>query len=296
VGGGVVSPGSHLDLPSRSLVPPRVRETDGGHANCTARRGRKPKRLRNHDWPAVLWLVRHGQSAGNVACLAAEQSGALTIEIEGRDVDVPLSALGEEQARTVGGWFRAQPAHERPTVLLSSPYARARQTSTQIVAAAGLENALQFSVDERLREKEFGALNRLTRAGIAASFPEESHRRAELGKFYYRPPGGESWCDVILRSRSIVDDLRLRWAGERVLIVAHQVVVLCFRYLLEGLNEAQLLDIDRQGDVANCAITRFESTLGAQASGMQLRTYNSVEHLTNAGQPVTAAPDPAVIK
>jgi len=247
-------------------------------------------------WPAVLWLIRHGESAGNVARLAAEQSGALTIEITGRDVDVPLSALGEQQARAVGRWFRAQPENERPTVLLSSPYRRARQTSAGIIAGAGMEQSVSVSVDERLREKEFGSLNRLTRAGILHSFPEEARRRAELGKLYYRPPGGESWCDVILRSRSILDDLRLRWAGERVLIVAHQVVVLCFRYLLEDLDEEQLLEIDRQADVANCGITRFDAPLGARTSSMQLRDYNRVDHLEEAGQPVTAAPDPAVLK
>ncbi|HYP75397.1 MAG TPA: histidine phosphatase family protein [Polyangiaceae bacterium] len=253
--------------------------------------------MEKHSWPATLWLVRHGESAGNVARLAAEQSGALTILIEGRDVDVPLSPAGQAQARTLGKWFRAQPDHERPTVLLSSPYARARQTAAQILAASGLADAVGLSVDERLREKEFGSLNRLTRAGVAASFPEEARRRAELGKFYYRPPGGESWCDVILRSRSILDDLRLRWSGERVLIVAHQVVVLCFRYLLEGMDEATLLDIDLRADVANCGITRFDAPVDQAAGGsMQLRIYNSVEHLTDAGQQVTAVPDPAAIK
>src|SRR5881398_3660891 len=146
-------------------------------------------------WPAILWLVRHGESAGNVARLAAERSGALTIEIEGRDVDVPLSPLGEQQARALGGWLRNQPAQERPTVLLSSPYTRARQTSAQVLAAAGQERTIPLLIDERLREKEFGNLNRLTRAGIAATFPAEAQRRSELGKFYYRPPAGESFCD-----------------------------------------------------------------------------------------------------
>ena len=59
--------------------------------------------MKNHAWPAILWLVRHGESAGNVARLAAEQSGALTIEVEGRDVDVPLSPLGKEQSTYAGG-------------------------------------------------------------------------------------------------------------------------------------------------------------------------------------------------
>ena len=46
----------------------------------------------------TLWLVRHGQSAGNVARDVAEASGAHELTLEGRDMDVPLSALGEPSA------------------------------------------------------------------------------------------------------------------------------------------------------------------------------------------------------
>ena len=78
-----------------------------------------------------------------------------------------------------------------------------------------------------------------------------------LGKFYHRPPGGESWCDVILRLRSLLDTVSLHYAGCRLLVVTHQVVILCLRYLLEGLTEEQLLAIDRDGAVANCAVTEY---------------------------------------
>ena len=65
------------------------------------------------------------------------------------------------------------------------------QTAQQIVEGGRLGcAALVHVADERLREKEFGCLDRLTRAGITASFPEEARRRADVGKFYYRPPGG----------------------------------------------------------------------------------------------------------
>ena len=57
-------------------------------------------------------------------------------------------------------------------------------------------------MDERLREKEFGILDGLTTLGIRNGFPEQADFRKILGKFYHRPPGGESWCDVILRLRS----------------------------------------------------------------------------------------------
>jgi len=246
--------------------------------------------------PATIWLVRHGESAGNVAHSAAERSGASTISIDGRDVDVPLSPLGERQARALGDWFHEQPEGKQPTVILSSPYVRARQTSELILERAGIAHPLFAATDERLREKEFGTLNRFTRAGILATFPEEARRRTEIGKFYYRPPGGESWCDVILRLRSVVDQLQLRHAGQRVLIVAHQVIVLCFRYLLEDLDEQRLLDIDRSGDVANCSLTSYELSSKDGAESLQLRAYNFLAPLEQAGAPVTAEPDAAATK
>ena len=44
------------------------------------------------NWPERLWLVRHGQSQGNVARDAADEAGAHMIDIDIRDVDVPLSS------------------------------------------------------------------------------------------------------------------------------------------------------------------------------------------------------------
>ena len=72
------------------------------------------------------------------------------------------------------------------------------------------------------------------------------------------PPGGESWADVILRLRSALDTISLHHADRRVLIVCHQVVVLCLRYILEELDEAQILAIDKQADVVNCGICEYD--------------------------------------
>jgi probable phosphoglycerate mutase len=248
------------------------------------------------EWPSSLWLVRHGESAGNVARDAAEQQGLHTIDLVGRDIDVPLSALGERQSRALGRWIRELPAEQRPSVVLTSPYARARQTADLVIAESGLARpGLAYVMDERLREKEFGSLNRFTKAGIVAKFPHEAARRSEVGKFYYRPPGGESWCDVILRLRSVVDHLQLRYAEERVLIVAHQVIVLCFRYLLEELDEARILAIDAEKDVANCSLTGFETRRcddGRVRPTLQM--YNFVAPLEQAGEPVTTSADATV--
>jgi hypothetical protein len=77
-------------------------------------------------WPSTLWLVRHGQSAGNVARDMAMEKGALRIELSGRDVDVPLSELGREQARALGRWFAK--SGDRPVVVFLHPIsARSKQ-------------------------------------------------------------------------------------------------------------------------------------------------------------------------
>ena len=204
-----------------------------------------------------------------------------------------MSRLGEEQSVALGRWFSAMAVDERPNVVLISPYRRAKQTAELIGSVGGIaEESPELIVDERLREKEFGILDRLTRAGIERAHPQQAEFRRLLGKFYHRPPGGESWCDVILRLRSALDTLSLHHDGCRVLIVAHQVVVTCLRYLLERLDESQVLDIDRREDVPNCGITSysFDPALGRRGK-LALRHVNFVAPLREAGAPVTAAPD-----
>ncbi|HEX3464509.1 MAG TPA: histidine phosphatase family protein [Candidatus Elarobacter sp.] len=236
-------------------------------------------------WPSELFVIRHAQSAGNVARDLAMASGATVIDITGRDCDVALSELGERQARALGTWCAR---HLDPIdAVISSTYLRAQQTAEMALGAAGW--TVPVTVDERLREKEFGSLDRLTRMGIEQRFPEQAEMRRVLGKFYYRPPGGESWCDVILRLRSLVDSLTREYAGCRVAIVTHQVIVLCFRYLLEKLTEQQLLEIDRAGDVANCAVTTY--VYDDVAKTLKLRAYNVVAPMEESGEPVTTRPD-----
>jgi len=245
-------------------------------------------------WPDLLWIVRHGESAGNVARDKAEASGLHEIEIAvRRDVDVPLSECGEEQARALGHWFGNMTDDERPTVVLTSPYIRARRTSELALEAAGIEtDNITFIADERLREKEFGILDRLTKFGIQAKYPDQLEFRSAIGKFYHRPPGGESWCDVILRLRNVIDTLTREYRRERVLIVAHSVVVLCFRYLLERMTEAQILEIDRESDVANCAVTSYVYDAGIGKNGkFVLSQYNFVAPLVREGAPVTTEKD-----
>lgn len=228
--------------------------------------------------PRSLWLARHGESAGNVARARAEALGSPFIDVSVRDVDVPLTTLGEHQSAELGRFlFQTCPSSDRPTVILSSPHARARRTAAIAQDAGAASCALH--IDERLREREFGLFERLTKAGVAQKFPEQAQLRGELGKFYYRPPGGESWCDVILRLRSMLATLGTDYAGERVLIVAHHAVIYCFRYLIERLSEEEILQIDRDHELAHCSLTTYEFTRDP-AGGQErpvLRHFNAAQ-------------------
>src|SRR3981081_4763958 len=75
----------------------------------------------SHRWPSKLWIVRHGESAGNVARDAAHAAGLPDIDIQARDVDVPLSSLGQRQSTALGRWFASMPPAARPEIVLSSP-------------------------------------------------------------------------------------------------------------------------------------------------------------------------------
>ena len=190
---------------------------------------------------------------GNLADAAARDAGADELDLDERDADVPLSDTGREQAAAVGRWLAGLPEDERPTSVLGSPYRRAADTARIATDGTGLA----LTVDERLRERDLGVLDGLTGDGIRARYPEESERRSRLGKFYSQPPRGESWADVVLRVRSFLADLRDGYDGERLWVFTHQAVIMAFRYVLEGLEEEPLLEIDREVQIPNASVTHF---------------------------------------
>jgi ribonuclease H / adenosylcobalamin/alpha-ribazole phosphatase len=221
-------------------------------------------------WPTALWLVRHGQSTANVASQQAEASGALVVPLLTRDMDTPLSPLGEEQAARLGAWLHGEDI--RPDIVLASPYHRTRQTTDAILDAMPVDARSILYFDERLRERERGVFDGLTRKGVELHLPKEAEARQFLGKFYHRASGGESWCDVVQRLRPVVDRILLQHAGLKVMIVAHEVVLYSMRYILENLDEAEILAIDAAGDIANCSVTEYR--LDDASGHLKLESFN----------------------
>lgn len=228
-----------------------------------------------------LWLTRHGESVGNLAATAAERSGLDVITIDERDADVPLSPTGADQARAFGGWL-AENAGGIGTAWVS-PYLRAQQTLSLAMAEAGA--SLVPLTDERLRDRELGILDLLTRRGVERLHPGEAERRRRLGKYYHRPPGGESWVDVRLRLRSFLADA-LPGSDGGGLVVAHDAVVLLIVSLLTAMNEQELLEFAAANTVLNASVTH----LTRDRQRWSVRTFSDVAHLRDKGADVTVHP------
>lgn len=239
--------------------------------------------------PRSLWFLRHAESEGNVADARAAESGAERLELQARDADMPLSKTGAEQATALGRHWRSLAPEQRPTVVLCSPYERAYRTAELAVEAASLD--VELLRDERLRERDLGVLDGYTKRGITAHFPQEAERRDWVGKFYYRAPGGESWADVAGRLRTVVDTVERKYAGERVLMVTHQAVMMLARYILENLTEREILEIDAGERISNTGLVRYRYDDGVPV----LEAFDDVSHLDDRKPPVTEEPDATAV-
>jgi 2,3-bisphosphoglycerate-dependent phosphoglycerate mutase len=115
-----------------------------------------------------------------------------------------LSAHGRRLARELGDRRR----DDGIAAVFCSDLRRARETAEMTFA----HEPIPCLLDWRLRECDFGERN----GGEAAA-----HIRERI-LYIDRPyPGGESWRQAAARVNSFLDDLSLRWAGTRVLVIGH---------------------------------------------------------------------------
>lgn len=99
----------------------------------------------------ILW--RHGRTAWNIAGRVQGQT------------DIPLDEVGEEQVVPAA----ARLVSLKPSLLVSSDLRRASQTAAALADLTGLS----VELDARLRERDFGPWQGLTRDEIQERFPAE---------------------------------------------------------------------------------------------------------------------------
>ncbi|HVN88978.1 MAG TPA: histidine phosphatase family protein [Candidatus Binataceae bacterium] len=151
-------------------------------------------------------MVRHGESEGN-------RDRRFTITTE-----TPLTELGREQARNAG---RRIARLFKPEIIVSSPFARARQTSDLINEHLGLPIEIVHDLHERdlgcLKGQSYDSLRELVRT-------DPTYDPAD--GWSWKPEGGESYEDVRQRVIVAIEDLRQRYAGREIVIVSHGGVML----------------------------------------------------------------------
>ena len=148
------------------------------------------------------------------------EQGTATGWLEGE-----LSERGREEARRLGERRR----DDGLAVVYTSDLARAQDTAA--IAFSG--TSLPVHADSRLRECNYGDLNGGPLAAVAA---------ARLGHVDAPFPGGESYRDVVERTRAFLVDVRARHDGERVLVIAHSANRWALEYLLNGVPLEDQID------------------------------------------------------
>jgi probable phosphoglycerate mutase len=144
----------------------------------------------------TLHLVRHGQSEWNL-------SGRL----QGQVVDVPLTPLGLEQARTAADAL----AGRNIAAVHSSDLLRARRTAEVIGTALGLP----VQLDAGLREQSYGTLEGLPSGDVLAAAPYDFTDPEACA------PGGESIRVVHERMGGCLARYLRRYAGRECVLVSH---------------------------------------------------------------------------
>ncbi|MGW4238172.1 bifunctional RNase H/acid phosphatase [Streptomyces sp. NPDC004749] len=153
--------------------------------------------------PAVFVLLRHGETVLTPEKRFSGSGGT----------DPELSPVGRRQAEAI-----AASLAERGTVqdIVSSPLRRCRETAAAVAARLGLE----VTVEDGLREADFGAWEGLTFAETRDRYPDDLN--AWLASPSVAPTGGgESFATVARRIEATRDRLLERYRGRTVLLVTH---------------------------------------------------------------------------
>ncbi len=142
--------------------------------------------------------------------------------------DLPLNERGWEQMRE--GFPRLPP--ERWAAVYSSDLLRARETAAWLAMKLGLSPRVAAS----LRERNMGEWEGLTPEEARAAWPD-LYPRVEADPFRERPPGGESFADLLARVAAALRRIAGFHPGEAVLVVTHGGIL---KWLLCALLEVDL--------------------------------------------------------
>jgi broad specificity phosphatase PhoE len=231
-------------------------------------------------WPHNLVLVRHGESEYNLErrliALGETDGHSNGLKLT-RNADIVLTQEGIKQARATGDFLHKH--YKKFDVVFVSPFKRADETAEHILGAWQTDMP-PIMVDERLREKEFGIFFALTEREIKDRYPEWALLRSIEGRYYFRPPGGESYPDVAIRVRSFLATIVRDWAGKNVLIVSHAAVLLAFHKILARMSERAILELVESAEIKNCAMITYKPGMvaGTEREELVPQAFNTIAY------------------
>ncbi|MBH0238136.1 histidine phosphatase family protein [Methylobrevis albus] len=177
-------------------------------------------------FPHRLIFIRHGETDWNAGR-----------RWQGR-TDIPLNDTGRGQAKRNGDMLKAHLADAgiaaADLVFVASPLGRASETMAIVRAGLGLDPD-DFRRDDRLVELSFGDWEGRTMDDLEATEADSLAARAR-DPFFFRPPGGETYGELVDRVAEALADL----PGPAVM-VGHGGISRGLRILLERADPAEMV-------------------------------------------------------
>ncbi len=151
--------------------------------------------------PAVLYIVRHGQTDWNSAQ-----------KIQGK-IDIPLNEVGEEQARVMGALLK----DVHFDAVFSSDLSRAHKTA-QIIT---LEKQVAIKTTKLLRERDFGSIEGKQALDLK-ELEKDLEKLSEKERFVHRTYDDmENDEELVGRFLTFLREVAVAYAGKKILVVTH---------------------------------------------------------------------------
>jgi probable phosphoglycerate mutase len=204
--------------------------------------------------PATFVLLRHGETPLTPEKRFSGSGGS----------DPSLSDVGREQAAKVAAALARRGTVE---AIVASPLARTRETAGIVAARLGLD----VSVDDGLRETDFGAWEGLTFGEVRERHPDDLN--AWLSSPDAEPTGGgESFAATAARIAVTRDKLVAAYAGRTVLLVTHVTPIKTFVRLALGAPPEALFRME----LSAASLSAVAYYADGNAS---VRLFNDTSHL-----------------
>ena len=209
-----------------------------------------------------LILIRHGETDWN-----------RELRFQGH-VDVPLNAVGHEQARRLGLRLAGEAAQR----LVCSDLIRTQQTAWPINQQRLQPFAGEAMLEFALREQNFGLVDGMRVDDIKSQHPQDWAQWVRFASDYAFA-GGESTRQFHARVMAAVRGLALAHAGQTVVVVTHGGVL----DMIYRTARALPLSGPRQSDIPNAGLNRVRIT----GDAIDILAWADTQHLAGLpAQPV----------